>query len=611
MPVVKTTHHAADSAKYRVQKTSKTKGLARYQKALHASEARIPGKSTSPNDTEMIDAENIRSIHLVPQNKELLERVSEASNGSKETTASSTEKTNDLNAPGKEITSTKETPRSLRIVTGAQKQTSGTTGPSQPASSLRKKTNTIPPELRPHAEAAERRATQTASNLELCTTAIYGVEDALSPLANGDNRQYIDAMKTHFRAAIAQFMSTESGVAVTTLPPRPPRPASNVTFWENPPPGSRSSQPIQILEPMIAEPRAAESTTWATVTRRGQQKSSAPASSGRAPSKQPSTPRAPAKTAAPPRQDERLFLRLGKDHDWRQLSPAGVREAVAQHLGLTSDIIEHVYRVPTGFALKAKDEETRQVLIDSAETFTSMGAKLEKASDLTVLRISTVPMALNTRLGRVLITEEMVINEITRITKATPFKARPHGKSRLGAIQQSWLAYFEKASAPRPGFRLLDDSGVTVRHQPQRTVQQCKRCLEFHGTRGCSRAPACWNCSSKMHSTAECKDHTKCRNCGGPHRSDSRSCLARPTRSGPVTKEQLVTIRQASQREFAAVARAKAAVRRAEAAAITAAVQKSASPPALSTSNQFEVLAEDTILPDAEVPGETNPETHS
>ncbi|KAI0993503.1 hypothetical protein K3495_g14682 [Podosphaera aphanis] len=114
-----------------------------------------------------------------------------------------------------------------------------------------------------------------------------------------------------------------------------------------------------------------------------------------------------------------------------------------------------------------------------------------------------------------------------------------------------------------------------------------------------------------MHSSAECKAPSKCRNCGGPHRSDSRSCLARPTRSGPVTKEQLITIRQASQREFAAVARAKAAVKRAEAAAIAAAVQNPASPPALPTSNQFEVLAEDTILPDAEVTGETNPETHS
>ncbi|KAI1005857.1 hypothetical protein K3495_g2362 [Podosphaera aphanis] len=111
-----------------------------------------------------------------------------------------------------------------------------------------------------------------------------------------------------------------------------------------------------------------------------------------------------------------------------------------------------------------------------------------------------------------------------------------------------------------------------------------------------------------MHSTAECKAHTKCRNCGGPHRSDSRSCLARPTRSGPVTKEQLITIRQASQREFAAVARAKAAVRRAEAAA-SGAKQSATTPPAISTSNQFEALPEDTTLPDAEDSGENNPRT--
>ncbi|KAI0993778.1 hypothetical protein K3495_g14406 [Podosphaera aphanis] len=78
MPVVKTTHHAADTAKDRVQKTSKTKGLARNPKALHALEACIPGNSTSLKDTEMIDAESHRSIHLVPQNKELPKQTPEA-----------------------------------------------------------------------------------------------------------------------------------------------------------------------------------------------------------------------------------------------------------------------------------------------------------------------------------------------------------------------------------------------------------------------------------------------------------------------------------------------------------------------------------------------------
>lgn len=429
-------------------------------------------------------------------------------------------------------------------------------------------------------------------------------DSALNPLINGQNKSYIDSMRAYLRAAIAQFIFKGPGSSAPALHPRPAGPIPRDT----PTAGQTNRLPNQAVKPVTSQPTVQK--TWATVTKRGQQQTAQPVNFGRTPAKHANLPKATAKPAAPSRQDERLFLRLGKDHDWRQFSPAGIREAATKHLGLPPTTIGHVYRVPTGFAIKAKDEETRQSLLDSAEAFTPLGAKLEKASDLVVLRFSTVPVALNTAMGRIIFTEELIRDEIVRNTDMTPLKVRPHGKNRLGAPQQSWLAYFKRVSAPRPGFRLFDESGVAVRHQPKRTVQQCKRCLEFHGTRGCSRAPTCWNCSSKMHSTSECKAHTKCRNCGGPHRSDSRSCLARPTRSGPVTKEQLATIRQASQLEFAAVARAKAAVMRAEAAAIAAAVHKPASPPALSTSNQFEVLAEDTILPDAEATGETNPETH-
>ena len=145
---------------------------------------------------------------------------------------------------------------------------------------------------------------------------------------------------------------------------------------------------------------------------------------------------------------------------------------MTKDLGLPPTTIEHVYRVPTGFAIKAKDEETRQSLLDSAEAFTTLEARLEKASDLVVLRFSTVPVALNTVIGRLIVTEELIRDEIIRNTDITPLKVRPHGKSRLGVPHQSWLAYFERVSAPRPGFRLFDESGVAVRHQPKRTAQQ-------------------------------------------------------------------------------------------------------------------------------------------
>ncbi|KHJ33235.1 putative eka-like protein [Erysiphe necator] len=75
----------------------------------------------------------------------------------------------------------------------------------------------------------------------------------------------------------------------------------------------------------------------------------------------------------------------------------------------------------------------------------------------------------------------------------------------------------------------------------------------------CSRAPSCGNCGSSNHTKDNCLAATKCRNCGGPHRSDSRKCLARPTRSGAPTKEQMGIYRQAGDREYQAVLRARAA----------------------------------------------------
>lgn len=59
---------------------------------------------------------------------------------------------------------------------------------------------------------------------------------------------------------------------------------------------------------------------------------------------------------------------------------------------------------------------------------------------------------------------------------------------------------------------------------------------------------------------------TKCRTCEGPHRSDSRRCLARPTRLGVPTKEQMKIFRQVGEREYQAVLRAKAAEESATAA---------------------------------------------
>ncbi|RKF82122.1 putative eka-like protein, partial [Golovinomyces cichoracearum] len=220
--------------------------------------------------------------------------------------------------------------------------------------------------------------------------------------------------------------------------------------------------------------------------------------------------------------DERLFLRLPKDHEWHLLAPSGIREAVNSHLKCSPADIIHISRTATGFALTAKHKNTRFHLLDGSVALSVQNVKLEPASDLVTYHISTVPVAIASVNKKLLLTKSMLEAEIKRDTHSSPKSVRPHGKTKLGVSYKSWLAYFPRTQAPRPDFRLFNESGVTIIYKPRQPLQQYKRCLDFHPTHGCSRAPTCGNCSSTMHPISECKALTRCRNCGGPHRSDNR-----------------------------------------------------------------------------------------
>ncbi|CCU83035.1 putative effector related to avrK1 and avra10 (EKA) [Blumeria hordei DH14] len=163
-------------------------------------------------------------------------------------------------------------------------------------------------------------------------------------------------------------------------------------------------------------------------------------------------------------------------------------------------------RMRIGFAMLANNEKSRQEILDGSSKLVSDNAKHETSSDLVALQIPNVPVTL-----------------------------------------------FTWDNAPRPGFRILDEAGMATIHKPRPPIEQCKRCLGFHATLGYSPAPACWNHGSTMHLEAECKALTKCRNCGGPHRSDSRDCKVRPGKSGPVARAQAA----AKKAEEAIIAAAK------------------------------------------------------
>ncbi|CCU79600.1 EKA-like protein [Blumeria hordei DH14] len=233
-----------------------------------------------------------------------------------------------------------------------------------------------PPEIEALLEAERKRAANTSARLEIGSTVLKTLESVILSMKTTDNKEYLDAMNVCLRGALAHFLRTGTTSVPTSLPPRPiGQQASN--SGPSPPSTARTANPA------VAVPQV--TSTWATVARKGLPKQPTPVMISRTP-KMPTPPtKKSAKTSPSSTPDNRLFLRLNSKHQWRNLSPAGIREAVAQLTNATQSAIEHVYRVPTGFALRAKDQESRQALLNAAESFLPIGGRLEEASELVAL----------------------------------------------------------------------------------------------------------------------------------------------------------------------------------------------------------------------------------
>ncbi|KHJ36125.1 putative eka-like protein [Erysiphe necator] len=258
-----------------------------------------------------------------------------------------------------------------------------------------------------------------------------------------------------------------------------------------------------------------------------------------------------------------LFLRLSQEHEWRKLSPAGIREMISKRLHVSPASIGLIKPLRSGFALSPCSNEAREELLQVSGGLFLSGAKLEPANQWVPLLMPTVPRSINTLQGHMEVTKEMLSDEIERVSSVRPEALKFYGNHKPDAPHRTWLALFTKL--PKSGFRVFDESGITHVLKKQIAIDFCKRCNGHHSSKFCSRAPSCGNCGSNMHTQDNCKAATRCRNCRGPHRSDSRRCLARPTRHGAPTKEQLRAYRQAGNREFQATIRARVAEEKASA----------------------------------------------
>ncbi|KHJ30362.1 putative eka-like protein [Erysiphe necator] len=448
--------------------------------------------------------------------------------------------------------------------------------PERPISHINNNSNIanafIPQELAEIIATRQRRERAWHARLIICTTVISSLDSSLANFTEEIEIEEAVALKSFLRQAVANFAAADSPPPPPSVPThtRPHKGNGKGKDKENnitkkvavaTPKVTPSQVSIRASLKEVEQSRTLPSNnnSWATVVCNGRKKariahSQDPQVNNKIRGTQKvSVKEKPATTAA----DKRLFVRLPVEHEWRKLSPAGIREVIVKKLMISPTLIGKIKPVRSEFALTPSRTEARDIILNAGNGLFLSGAKLEPATNWVTVLIPTVPYKIRKQQGEVEISSSLLSDEIERVCSVRPAHVKLYGGNKPEAPHRTWIAFFE--TAPRNGFRVFNESGIARNFKKPQPLEFCKRCNGHHPAKNCSRAPSCGNCGSTNHSESVCMAASKCKNCVGPHRSDSRRCLARSTRSGAPTKEQMRSYRQAGDREYLAVHRARAA----------------------------------------------------
>ncbi|KAI0991682.1 hypothetical protein K3495_g16505, partial [Podosphaera aphanis] len=153
--------------------------------------------------------------------------------------------------------------------------------------------------------------------------------------------------------------------------------------------------------------------TWATVARNGQKKARVILSNKKqvVSVSQPIVTKEKSQTTP---MDNRLFVRIPVEHEWRKLSPAGLREVIVNKLSISPSLIGKIKPVHSGFALSPCNNEAREAILAAANGLFMTGARLDQATNWTPVIIPTVPMSIRKEHAEVEVSSSMLIEEVER-----------------------------------------------------------------------------------------------------------------------------------------------------------------------------------------------------
>ena len=200
---------------------------------------------------------------------------------------------------------------------------------------------------------------------------------------------------------------------------------------------------------LLLTPKTVENT-WATVARKGMKKAritlstktqAAPVSKSvqSVTNKVKSTSRASSNIDT---SDRKLFVRLPQEHEWRKLSPAGIRESVVKKIAISPALIGKIKPVRSGFALSPSSTEAHEAILNAGNGLFLSGAKLEPATNWVLVLIPTLPSSIRKEQGEVEISSSLLSDEIERVFSMRHAYVKLYGRNKPEAPHRTWMAFF-------------------------------------------------------------------------------------------------------------------------------------------------------------------------
>ncbi|KHJ36468.1 putative eka-like protein [Erysiphe necator] len=286
----------------------------------------------------------------------------------------------------------------------------------------------LPKELAEIVANRQRRERAWHARLMCCTTVISNIDSTLANITDDIEKEEAFALKAYLQLAIANFAAVDTSPAPPQIPSysRPTKlsghgsgkyktTANEVTVAiPRTIKGAVTSEENTQQAHKLPKPPQLNERTWATVARNGQKKARVTLSmKTQAVPTSKATQRVTNKrnsiTTAP--TDQRLFVRIPQEHEWRKLSPAGIREIIVQKLSISPSLIGKIKPVHSGFALSPCSTEARQAILDAGNGLFLSGAKLEPATNWIPVIIPTVPSSIRKVQGQVEINHLMLTDE--------------------------------------------------------------------------------------------------------------------------------------------------------------------------------------------------------